>query len=189
MQNFLSRLYALFAVLMVLLALMLATPQADAQTVTQLPIYTQNNPNQVQDLGNGPTEIRVLQGNAQVWVMVGTGVSTTVTASTTMVLQATPAVAPCVGCLISGTGITSGTTVAAYNGTTTITLSAAMTVANGTVVSYGAACPVGTPTGIGLMLVQASVGADLPLYTQGRVCASGQNTAGGTLLQFPIGAH
>lgn len=162
---------------------------AFAQVVSQVPTFTGNAPGIVKDLGNGPTEIRVVQGNAQVFTMQGSGVSTTVTASTAMTLTASAAAnPPCVGCIISGAGITSGTTVAAFNGTTGITLSAAMTVANNTPVAWGMACP-STVGSNPVMLVQASVGLDLPLYTQSRVCVAGQNTVGATLLQYPIGAH
>lgn len=161
-----------------------------AQTVVPLPVFVDNNQGAVKDLGNGPTEIKMLQGSAQLFTMNGSGVGSTSGSSTSLTLTAVPTTAPCVGCIISGTGITSGTTVSAYNGVTSITLSAAMTVAASTAVAWGAACPTTfTPPITGVILVQAGVGADLPLYTQARVCAAGQFAAGATLLQFPIGAH
>lgn len=171
-----------------LLALAFALPAA-AQTVTRLPIYTGNNPNEVVDLGNGPTEIRVLGGNAQIWTMQGSGTGQTAGggSSTAVILTATPTTVPCVGCVISGTAVTTGTTVSAYSGTS-ITLSAAMSVATSTTLSWGAACPSTVPAAP-VMLVQGAVGADLPLYTESRICTSGQNGAGATLLLYPIGAH
>jgi hypothetical protein len=162
---------------------------AFAQVVTPLPIYTQNNPGQVTDLGNGPLEVRVLLGNAQIFTSSATGVGSTSGSSTTLTLTASAAAnPPCVGCIISGAGITSGTTVTAFNGTTGITLSAAMTVAASTPLAWGVACPSTLGTGP-VMQVQAGVGGDLPLYTQARLCASGQYAPGAVLLPFAIGAH
>lgn len=157
-----------------------------AQVVTQLPQNVNNSV--VLDMGNGPLELRVVQGNMLLATSQGAATSTAVAASATMVLTATPAVAPCVGCIISGAGITSGTTVTAYNGTTTITLSAAMTVANGTPVAYGAACPASLAT-FPVTPVQAGVGGDIPLYTQARICAGALSSPGAAILPFPIGAH
>jgi len=159
--------------------------QAFAQTVVAVP--TNINARTVVDLGNGPTEIRTLGGNFGLFTSQGSGVGSTSGSSTTLTLTATPTTVPCVGCVISGTGITSGTTVGAYSGVT-ITLSAAMTVASSTAVSWGAACPAAPPTA-GIALVQAAVGADIPFYTQARVCAYGGNGPGATILQFAIGAH
>lgn len=161
---------------------------AFAQTVVQVP---QNvNSAAVADLGNGPTEIRMLQGNMGVFTSQGSGVGSTSGSSTTLTLTATAAAdPPCVGCIISGTGITSGTTVSAFNGTTGITLSAAMTVASSTALAWGQACPAAPPSAP-LALIQASVGGDLPLYTQARVCTYGGNGGpGGVFTQFAIGAH
>lgn len=184
MNSFLTRGLRSLAV-----ALALLLPAAAmAQTVTQLPVYTQNNPGSVVDLGNGPIEIKLLSGNAQLWTSQSSGVGNTTGSSTTLVLTAVPATAPCVGCILSGTGITSGTTVTAFNGVTNVTISAAMTVASSTTISWGAACPASVPTS-GVALVQAGVGGDIPLYTQSRICTAGQYAAGATLLPFAIGAH
>lgn len=167
----------------------MALPEAaPAQVVTQLPVYVNNNIGLVYDFGNGPLELRVLQGSFQLGTSTGTGVGSTSGSSTTLTLTATPAVAPCVGCIISGAGITSGTTVAAFNGTTTITLSAAMTVAASTPLAWGAACPTAPGTNP-IALVQAGIGGDMPLYTQGRICGWAQFGAGATVLPFAIGAH
>lgn len=163
---------------------------ARAQVVTQLPVYIDNS-GVVIDFGNGPLEIRVIQGNATLFTSSGTGVGSTSGSSTTLTLTATAAAnPPCVGCIISGTGITSGTTVAAFNGTTTITLSAAMTVAASTALAWGVACPA-SAAGQKVMLVQPGAGGgnDIPLYTQARICGGSQYTAGALVVPFAIGAH
>jgi hypothetical protein len=167
---------------------MLAPIPALAQTVVAIP--TNVSPRAVVDLGNGPTDIQMLQGNLGIFTSQGSGVGSTSGSSTTLTLTATAAGdPPCVGCIISGTGITSGTTVAAFNGTTGITLSAAMTVAASTALAWGMACPSAPPT-VALALIQASVGSStLPMYTQARICAYGGNGPGGLFTQFPIGAH
>jgi len=164
---------------------MLAPIVAHAQTVVAVP--TNVSTRTIVDLGNGPTEIRVLQGNMGVFTSQGSGLASTSGSSTTLTLTATPTAIPLVGGIISGTGITSGTTVAAYSGTT-ITLSAAMTVAASTPVAWGVACPAAPPT-VALALIQAAVGSDLPMYTQARVCAYGGNGPGGLFAQYAIGAH
>src|SRR6202795_518871 len=105
---------------------------AHAQTTITLPIAA----NAVADLGNGPVKVRMIAGNASIFTSQGSGTGSTSGSSTALTLTATPATAPLVGGLISGNGITSGTTIAAYNGTTGVTLSAAMTVAGGTAVAW-----------------------------------------------------
>lgn len=184
MKTLKNALLALGALLLVLLP-----EAAPAQVVTQLPVFI--TPNAVTDLGNGPLEIKIGMGSAMIGTAQGSGVGSTSGSSTTLTLTATPATAPCVGCLISGTGITSGTTVAAFNGTTTITLSAAMTVAASTPLAWGAACPA-TALTLPVMPLQsgATQGAtDFPFYTQARICGYGQYSAGAQILVFPIGAH
>lgn len=171
---------ALFA-----LAMMLPLP-ALAQTVTQVPTVVVAHT--VVDLGNGPTEVRTLQGNMGVFTSQSSGVGSTSGSATLLTLTATPTTIPCVGCIISGTGITSGTTVTAYDGGLKVTLSAAMTVAASTAVAWGSACPAAPPTNP-LVLVQAGIGSDLPFYTQARVCAYAGNGPGALLTQFAIGAH
>jgi hypothetical protein len=166
-----------------------------AQTVTQQPQFVA--PRTVVDLGNGPMELMPLTGSGAVFTAQGSGVGSA-TSSTALTLTATPAVPPCVGCLISGAGITSGTTVAAFNGTTGITLSAAMTVTAATV-SWGAACPVSTqaapalpPQSALMAFLQAGVNdvlSGIPFYTQARLCAYGAHGPGLQVVSFPIGAH
>jgi hypothetical protein len=177
-----------FYLTIALLALAAAFSEpALAQTVVQVPTVVASNT--VVDLGNGPTEIRTLQGNMGLFTSQGSGVGSTSGSSTTLTLTATAAAdPPCVGCIISGTGITSGTTVAAFNGTTGITLSAAMTVAASTALAWGQACPTTQPSNP-MALVQAAVGSDFPMYTQARVCAYGNRGPGALISQFAIGAH
>lgn len=159
---------------------------ASAQVVTQLPQFTASG--RVTDLGNGPTEIRMLGGSLGFFTAQGSAIASTSGSSTTLTLVASPLTAPCGGCIISGAGITTGTTVTAFVPPVTLTMSSAMTVAAGTAVAWGGACPVAPPTAP-LALVQAGVGADLPFYTQARVCAYGGTGPGGTYLPFAIGAH
>lgn len=169
-----------------LLSVLVPFSAVHAQTVTQQPQHV--SAGAMADIGNGPVEFRMLGGNMGIATSQSSGTGSTVGGAATLLsLTATPTTVPCVGCIISGTGITSGTTVAAYNSGTGITLSAIMTVTS-TTVSWGAACPASPPTAP-LALVQASVGQDLPFYTQARVCAYGINGPGGTFTTFAIGAH
>ncbi len=183
LKPILLALAALFAV---------ALPEAAlAQVVTQLPVFVNPNPSAgATDLGNGPMEIKIVAGAAMLGTSQGSGVGSTSGSSTTLTLTATPPTPPCVGCIISGTGVTPGTTVTAFNGTTTVTLSAAMTVAASTPLAWGAACPTTATVPVMSLTTGATQGAtDYPLYTYARVCGYGQNTAGAQLLTFPIGAH
>lgn len=159
---------------------------ASAQVVTQLPVFISPNPGVITDLGNGPMEIKSVLGNAMIGTSQGSGVGSGTT--TAITLTATPATPPCVGCLISGVGVTSGTTVTAYNGTTGITTNTSQTIAASTALSWGAACPA-AGTGFPAMPLQAGVTPDLPMYTQARVCAYAQNAAGAQVMPFAIGAH
>ena len=180
------KLTQLRAALAVVLAVLMPL-SALAQTVVAVP--TNVSARAIADLGNGPTEIRVLQGQMGVFTSQGSGTGSTSGSATPLTLTATPTTVPCVGCIISGTGITSGTTVGSYTASTlVIGLSAAMTVATGTAVAWGAACP-GAPPTVAIALVQAAVGGDLPMYTQARVCAYGGNGPGALFTQFAIGAH
>lgn len=175
------------ALTLLVLPLAALAPKAAAQTVTQQPQFTASRT--VTDIGNGPVEFRMLSGNMAIFTSQSSGVGSTSGSSTALTLAATPTTLPCVGCIISGNGITSGTTVSAIGGgNTQLTLSAAMTVPAGTAVAWGAACPAAPPTA-GVALVQAAVGADLPMYTQARVCTYGGNGPGGQYLTFAIGAH
>lgn len=178
----------IFLALAALLAL-LPSEGALAQSVTALPVYINNNIAQVYDFGNGPLELRMLQGSAQIGTATGAGVGSGTT--TAITLTATPAVPPCVGCSISGGTLTSSSHVTAYNGTTGITTDTSQTVAASTPLSWGAACPT-TPGGTGnvtVAQVQAGVGNDMPLYTGARICGWAQYGVGGVVLPFAIGAH
>lgn len=152
---------------------------AVAQNAITLPIAA----NAIADIGNGPIKVRMVAGNASIFTSQSSGVGSTSGSSTTLMLTATPATPPFVGGLISGSGITSGTTVAAYNGTTGVTLSAAMTVPGGTTVSWGSACPSTPPSNV----IQASPMAGYYImYTQARVCAVSPGGPVNTLLVEPI---
>jgi len=174
-----------------LIALMLPTDGALAQVaVTQQPVFI--TPNAVTDLGNGPLELKVLQGTAMVGTSFGTGLGSGTTTSIT--LTATPTSnPPCVGCLISGAGITGVTVITAYNGTTGITVNTSQTINASTPLAWGSACPASPPP-ITLALAplrapQATDTGDYPFQTEARICAYGNNTAGAQIFTFPIGAH
>lgn len=159
---------------------------AQAQTVTQQPQFVA--PRAILDLGNGPIELRMITGSMAVFTSQSSGVGSTSGSATLLTLTATPLTVPCVGCILSGTGITSGTTVASFNGGLQVGMSAAMTVAGGTAVAWGSACPAAPPTAA-VAFIQAAVGADLPFYTQARVCTYGGTGPGGQFTTFAIGAH
>lgn len=153
-------------------ALLCAT-YAHAQPVTQQPQSIATST--VVDFGNGPLELRAVAGPSYIFTSQGSGVGSTSGSSTALTLTGTPTTPPCVGCQISGAGINSGTTVAAYNGTTGVTLSAAMSVPASTALSWGAACP-STTSGL-TKYIQAQPGVDYwQLYTSARICAG---SAGG----------
>lgn len=186
MKDFLSTLRVAALAAAVALAAFLPH-KADAQTVVQLPAYIDAG-GSVLDLGNGPLQLKVMNGNAALFTSQSSGIGSTAGSSTTLTLTATAAAnPPCVGCAISGTGITAGTTVAAFNGTTTITLSAAMTVAASTPLAWGMACP--SVLGSNRAMFVQAFSADPPLYTYARICAAAPNAPGATVLTFPIGAH
>lgn len=153
---------------------------AVAQTAITLPIAA----NAVADLGNGPIKVRMIAGNASIFTAQSSGTGSTSGSSTALTLTATPATPPLVGGLISGAGITSGTTVAAYNGTTGITLSAAVTVVGGTTVSWGAACP--SSVGSAPVIQASAMAGYYVMYTQARVCAVSPGGPVNTLLIEPI---
>lgn len=155
-----------------------ALPAAAQSTIT-LPIAA----NAVADIGNGPIKVRMVAGNASIFTAQGSGIGSTSGSSTSLTLTATPTTPPIVGALISGTGIISGTTVTAFNGTTGITLSAPMTVAGGTTVSWGAACSSTIPS----VYIPASVQVGFYIfYTQARVCAVSPGGPVNTLLIEPV---
>lgn len=171
---------AMKKLLIALLVLCCAVSSVRAQTAITLPIAA----NAIADLGNGPIKVRMVAGNASIFTSQSSGIGSTSGSSTALTLTTTPATAPIVGGLISGVGIASGTTIVAYNGTTGITLSAAMTVPSSTTVSWGAACPssVGSAP-----VIQASPQADyFIMYTQARVCAVSPGGPVNTLLIDPV---
>lgn len=179
------------------LAALFSISTADAQTVSKQPQFAAANA--WTDVGNGPTEVLAVQGSGVLYSSFASGTGGTSGSSTSVTLNSTTTNPPCVGCIISGTGITTGTTVTATNGTTGITLSAAMTVATPTTLSWGVACPTSgfpaTPAAPPLspaLEMRASAGVSgglaIPLYTQARICAYGGQQAGLTFVNFAIGA-
>lgn len=171
-----------------MLALVALSPST-AQVVQSLPVYLDNN-GPTFDFGNGPLEVRVMGGAAGIFTAQGSGIGSTSGASTTLTLTATPTTPPCVGCIVNGSGITSGTLVASYNGGLIIGLPTAATVPASSALAWGAACPA-TGAGQKMMLIQAGQppSADIPLYTQSRVCGASQYNAGATVIPFALGAH
>lgn len=169
-----------------------------AQTVTFQPNFAP--PRTIVDLGNGPTEVLPINGNGGVFTALGTGTGSAA-ASTAFTLTASAAAnPPCVGCFITcpspvNCTIPASTTVAAFNGTTGITLSAAATV-TAAQVNFGTLCPVSTqaapvqPTQP-MAFLQAVSGnySAVPLYTQGHVCVYGGIGPGLQFANFAIGAH
>lgn len=183
MKKLHSLMYGLFAIAIAFSGL------ANAQTVQQLPQFVA--PQTIFDNGNGPIEFRMLTGSMALFTSQASGTGGTSGSSTSLTLNSSQAAnPPCVGCGISGTGITAGTTITAFNGTTGITLSAVATVATPTTLSWGKACPVAPPAPTNpSTFIQAGVGADVPFYTYARVCSYGASGPGGQFLSFPIGAH
>lgn len=161
-----------------------ATPTVQAQNaVSQPSVQTQSA---VNDLGNGPEKVRVVQGSAFIFTSQGSGTGSTSGSSTSLTLTATPptATAPCVGCQITGTGITAGTTVTAASGTS-VTLSAAMTVSSGTALTWGAACPASLGSTVPYM--QATASSDFwPVYSSARICALTQGGPNNWVLTQPF---
>lgn len=160
-----------------------------AQSVVQQPQFVA--PRAVLDMGNGPLEIQLINGNAGFFTSSGSGVGSGTT--TAITLTATPTTPPCVGCLISGGGIAAGAIVTAYNGTTGITTSTSQTVASSSALSWGAACPAAPPPQSSVLaLLQAGIQpaqTGAPFYTEARLCAYGAAGPGAQFLSFPFGAH
>lgn len=197
---------ALFGVLALFVAML--PDCALAQSGAKQPAFVQNQ--QWADLGNGPFDILPTEGNGTVYTSGGgAGVTGTSAASTALTLSGTPAVAPCVGCVITcdptNTAvctIPAATTVTAYNGTTGVTTSVATTT-TAAKLTYGAACPAATAPNVpGVspgtvpslsppLMLRAGASADVnafPLYSVARICLYGLQN-GLTALYFPIGAH
>lgn len=187
MNEFVSKLGNAALVAFAALLFMLPPDSVVAQTVTQQPQFA--IPGAVLDLGNGPTEIKMLTGSMGVFTSQSSGVGSTSGSATLLTLTATPLTPPCVGCAITGSGITAGDTVTAYNGGLQVTLSTARTVPASTALAWGAACPAAPARNVAQALVQAGVLGDTPFYTYARVCAAGQTGPGGQFVTFAIGAH
>lgn len=160
--------------------------------VTQQPLFVA--PRTVLDMGNGPLEVQLITGSAGFFTSQGSGVGSGTT--TAITLTATPPVPPCVGCAISGAGITGTTLVTAYNGTTGITVNTSQTIGASTPLSWGAACPVSTqttpvqpPTTSLMAMLQAGVGGAVPFGTGARLCSFGAYGPGAQFVTFTIGAH
>jgi hypothetical protein len=170
----------------------------EAQTVTAQPNFVA--PRSVVDLGNGPMEILPLSGNGAVFTQFGTAVGTAPTSTALTLTTSQAANPPCVGCFVTcpspvNCTIPASTTVAAFNGTTLITLSAAATITAASV-NFGQLCPISTQaapvqptTPMGFVQTGVTPAAGLPMYTQGRVCAYGGTGPGMQFVNFPIGAH
>lgn len=171
----------------------------DAQTVTAQPNFAA--PRTVVDLGNGPMEILPITGNGAVFTAFGTAVGTAPTSTALTLTTSQAANPPCVGCFVTcpspvNCTIPASTTVAAFNGTTGVTLSASSTITAATV-NFGTLCPISTqanpvtPTQA-MAFIQAGVEPftrGLPFFTQGRVCAYGATGPGMQFANFAIGAH
>lgn len=193
-----------------LVALLAALPSVGrAQTAAKQPTFIQTS--QWADLGNGPVSVMPLEGAGSVYMSGGgAGVTGTSAASTTLTLSGTPAIAPCVGCVITCSPtntavctIPAATTVTAFNGTTTVTTSVATTTTAASL-NWGAACPAATavnvpgvsPSAVASLgapvNIRASAGVNgvssFPLYSVARVCPYGAQ-GGLSFLTFPIGAH
>ena len=191
------------------LAIMLATP-ALAQTAAKQPTFIQSQ--QWADLGNGPTEVIPVEGVGALYTSGGgAGVTGTSAGTTALTLSGTPAVPPCIGCVITASPtntaactIPANTTVTAYNGTTGVTTSASTTCTAASL-TWGAACPAatapnvpGTAPGaflagalsapINLRVTTGNI-SGYPVYSAARLCLYGSQQGGLTLIQFPIGAH
>ena len=209
MKDFSVKLRATLAYLALALALMLPSEGALAQTAAKQPTFIQNS--QWADLGNGPADVMPVEGNGAIYTSGGgAGVTGTSAGTTALTLSGTPAVPPCVGCVITCDPtnaavctIPANTTVTAYNGTTGVTTSASTTTTGAKLV-WGAACPAatapnvagvapGTVASLSAPLMLRAGGLDMgvaafPVYSTARMCLYGLQQ-GLTALTFPIGAH
>lgn len=187
-MKFLNSIRTAARALPILLLAALLPGVAIAQSVTPFPFVVKSRGNV--DLGNGPLKIRMVGGQTSLYTSQGSGTGTA-SASTALTLTATPATPPCIGCVITcnavsaSCSIPAGTTVAAYNGSTGITLSASSTI-TAVQVNWGAACPTTMTNAPGQVQVQAGAGnPDTIIYTAARVCASGHLGTDGIVSVFP----
>lgn len=209
MKDYLKTVARAVAIAALIAAASLFGGKADAQTAAKQPTFIQTN--QWADLGNGPVELMPLEGAGSVYMSGGgAGVTGTSAASTTLTLSGTPAIAPCVGCVITCSPtntavctIPAATTVTAFNGTTTVTTSVATTTTAASL-NWGAACPAATAVNVpgvspgsvpslgAPINIRASAGqnglSSFPVYSVARICPYGSQ-GGLSFLTFPIGAH
>jgi hypothetical protein len=138
-MDYLTKILRTAAAFVAALTIAALLPEASlAQVVTQQPQFAA--PRAVLDLGNGPTEIMPLLGNGFVFTSSGSGLGSGTT--TAITLTATPTVnPPCVGCQITGSGITGTTLITAYNGTTGITVNTSQTISASTPACVGRGVP------------------------------------------------
>jgi hypothetical protein len=207
MKEFFRNLAA--AALVAALALGTYCAPADAQTVTQLPVYVDQGVTGYKDFGNGPLELKIVQGNAIFVTSQGFGVVSSIS-GTLITLTATPTTPPCVNstlatlitlnCAVGGGQITSGTLVGSYNastGTGTGTgpsiginnLQSPPGILAGMQLGWGGACPTSLPAGVSMPLQTGQPAGDYPMYTTARVCGYSQSGPGAMVMPFAIGAH
>lgn len=159
-----------------------------AQSVTPQPAYIASDG--ANDFGNGPVEMKVLQGNAAIAAATSSGTVASSTA-TLLTMSATPTLPPCVGCVIQGA--TAATTSVVTSSGNTITLAATIGAVTGgsTTIAWGIPCTTSPPAGVRVAPVSSGQpgGTDLPFYSYGRICGYGANGPGAMVLTFPIGAH
>jgi hypothetical protein len=162
-------------------------PAVNAQTVTAQPGYIENGA--VNDFGNGPLEVKVLNGNASIAAAVVNGTLASSTA-TLLTLTATPTLPPCVGCAIgSNAGATTTTVVTSSGNTITITATLGALTPGTSVIGWGIPCTASPPAGIRTAQITPAATGDYPFYSLGRICGYSPNGPGAQILTFPIGAH
>jgi hypothetical protein len=161
---------------------------AGAQTIViPQPAYIENGA--ANDFGNGPIEMKVLQGQASAAAATSSGVVASETA-TVLTMSATPTLPPCVGCVIQAAGATTSVVTSSGN-TITITATIGALVNGTTVVAWGIPCTASPPAGVRVapLVPGQPGGTDLPFNSSGRICGYAPNSPGALVLTFPIGAH
>jgi len=177
-----------FRTLVALAAAVLLSAAAMAQTVAPQPGYV--DPGSINDFGNGPLEVKILTGSAQIGAALETGTLATSTA-TILTMVTTPTTLPCVGCYVgSNAGATTTTVVSATGKTISLTATLGALTPGTSVIAWGIPCAAAPVTGQKAALLQAGQpSGDYPFYTAGRICGYAQNGPGAMVLTFPIGAH
>jgi hypothetical protein len=172
-------------------------------------VYVDQGVTGYKDFGNGPLELKIVQGNAIFVTSQGFGVVSSIS-GTLITLTATPTTPPCVNstlatlitlnCAVGGGQITSGTLVGSYNastGTGTGTgpsiginnLQSPPGILAGMQLGWGGACPTSLPAGVSMPLQTGQPAGDYPMYTTARVCGYSQSGPGAMVMPFAIGAH